>query len=43
MAKTYEEIKKAVFYAHEKPDLLAEIIYELANPEEENNEEEPKD
>lgn len=23
---TYEDIKKAVFYAHEKPDMLAEII-----------------
>lgn len=23
---TYEDIKKAVFYAHEKPELLANII-----------------
>lgn len=28
---TYEEVKDAVFYAHEKPDELAKIIFDLLN------------
>ena len=45
---TYEEIKEAVFYAHEKPELLANIIFGIiakdednAEPDEDNAE--PKD
>lgn len=33
MAATYEQIKNAVFYAHEKPELLADIIAELGGVE----------
>lgn len=28
---SFEDIKNAVFYAHEKPELLANIINELVN------------
>ena len=39
---TREEIIKAVLYAHEKPELLADIIMGLI-PDSDNQPEEPKD